>query len=288
MGRVWQREWRREDPAAVHAASSGTPRSPTRHGHTAAGRAPASPALALHPPPPARRPNDTERAGGHQRGGQALTDSVTLESLVSAGRAPRVVGDAQRHYVERVVALGDRQLAGELPGLLRIQARLLEVSRGGVLAVGHRARGRLGFRPCCGRVERGPTLGSNPGSPLGSSRDLGQIILSEPLFAASGGSVSIKHWSLAPGGCTKDAGGPLSLWAHLGPLASPQKRHSRSSECQRGPQETGHVWQASPERSLGDYRYSRYVRHHPTWPGSLRLHPLTGAGMRGHAWQPHI
>lgn len=122
--------------------------------HTPAGKAAACPA-----PRPAPRPcpqwgrsrmTGERREGARAAGRSLLTDFVTLERLGSAGRAARVVGEAQRHYVERVVPLRNRQLAGELLGLLRIQARLLEVSQGGVLAAGHRARGPSRFLPSLG------------------------------------------------------------------------------------------------------------------------------------------
>lgn len=85
-------------------------------------------------PAPRRSPRGKQLEGTEEAWESLRTDSVTLKCVGSAGLAAGTVGDAQGHKVERVVSLGDGQLAGELLGFPGVLARLLGVFRRTMLA----------------------------------------------------------------------------------------------------------------------------------------------------------
>lgn len=128
-------------PKAVQTPTAGChppPHSPSQPQpdllSSEAPKAPAHQTPAQPLPAPRRSPRGKQVEGAKEAWESLRTDSVTLKCVGSAGLAASTVGDAQGHNVERVVSLGDGQLAGELLGLRGILARLLGVFRRTMLA----------------------------------------------------------------------------------------------------------------------------------------------------------
>lgn len=250
--------------------------------HTSAGKAAACPAPRPAPRPcqqwgrsrpPAlpmveEKPNDWRTAGGRPGCGQELTHGF---------RNPRTSGvcwTRSPHGWRGTATLcrkscpppeppagrrtsGTPENTGTAPGSLP----------GGCAGCGTQSEGAVSVSALAGGgVERGrPWVRISAPHLAGAvtwGRSSSPSLCLEPLFAPDKGStclpgcVRTKH-QLGAGRCTQDSE------AHRGPWPA-GRNHSGSSACRRGPQEAGHVWQASPEGSLGDYRHSRYVRHRPT------------------------